>query len=49
MKKTRRTRNWVYTNNSYETNLLRHNIQENDKNSGNLEFHDTSKKQIIIV
>jgi hypothetical protein len=29
--------------------MLLHNIQENDNNFGNMEFHTTFKKQIIIV
>jgi hypothetical protein len=32
-----------------ETNKLLHNIQENDNNFINLEFHTTFKKQITIV
>jgi hypothetical protein len=34
---------------SNETNMLLHNIQENDNNFSNMEFHTTFKKQIIIV
>ena len=33
----------------HETNMLRHNIQENDNNFNNMEFHTTFKNQIIIV
>jgi hypothetical protein len=29
--------------------MLLHNIQENDNNFSNMEFHTTFKKQIIIV
>jgi hypothetical protein len=29
--------------------MLLHNIQENDNNFGNMEFHTTFKKQIIVV
>jgi hypothetical protein len=29
--------------------MLLHNIQENDNNFDNMEFHTTFKKQIIIV
>ena len=29
--------------------MLRHNIQENDNNFSNMEFHTTFKRQIIIV
>ena len=32
-----------------ETNMLLNNIQENVNNFGNMEFHTTIKKQIIIV
>jgi hypothetical protein len=32
-----------------ETNMLLQNIQEDDNNFGNMEFHTTFKKQINIV
>ena len=32
---------------THETNMLLHNIQENDNNFGNMEFHTTFKNKLL--